>query len=214
MRVSNGNRPTRVLCSIKGASLVRRALLFLFLLGFFLSIDCWSLRTFLSKPSIANAVVESRQQHSVRVTSSAWGAVAQGRNQSVTRSPYLLMWTVTGGTAYNYFGLRNTGTLPLQAIHVLITQVRISGSNRPNEIFFERCLGGSWNSTTHTCSGTVIEVGRASQTSFPLSNLDLGVNSFVDMRARTQPNSQNIFDTTLDVHVSRNDFRLPEVRNS
>ncbi len=191
-----------------------KGFLFLFMLSSLIALEVLATPAPLSPLIASHATVDSRQQNFVKVTSAAWGVVANGKNQSVTRSPYLLIWSVTGGTAYNYFELRNVGSTPIHAMRVLITQVRISGSNKANEIFFERCLGGSWNSTTHTCSGTIIEVGRASQGQLSLAGLNLAINSFVDMRARTQPNSQNVFETTLDTQISRSDFRIPEVRNS
>ena len=214
MKLCNGKKSVRAAHVHIEIVVAWKKFLFLFMLGTLFGVQALASPGSFLLSSPAHATFDSRQQSAVKVTSAAWGAVAQGRNQTTTRAPYLLMWSVTSGTAYNYFELRNVGTTALHAMKVLITQVRVSGSNKPNEIFFERCLGGSWNSATHSCSGTIVEVGRASQGQFQLTGLDLPITSFIDMRARTQPNSQNIFDTTLDVHISRGDFRNAEVRNS
>lgn len=190
------------------AVVAQRVVVFLFLLSTtFLTVQT-------SSTSMAHAAMTSRVERLHQATSASWAVIAQGRNQPTTRAPYILVWSVASGTAYNYFELRNVGTISIHSITVVITRVRISGNTKANEIYFERCVGGSWSPATNTCSGSVVEVGRASQGQFLLTGLDLPITAFVDMRARTLPNSQSVYETTLDTHISRDDARSAEVRNS
>ena len=162
----------------------------------------------------AKAVDLGRVERSHFVGSAAWAIVAHGRTQPTTPAPYILAWSVTGGTAYDYLYLRNTGSLIIQSFRVAISQVRLTGNGNSQEIFFERCVAGSWNPSTHLCSGAVSLLGRASDGELLLKNLNLAVDAFLDVRARTLPNNQSTFETTLTTQVRRSDIRTAEMRNS
>lgn len=164
--------------------------------------------------SSASAVVTGRSLGSQSITAAAWAVVANGRNQPVTRTPYVLVWSVTGGTAYDYLQFRNIGTIPIQGFGVTITQVRLTGNANPREIFFERCNGGSWNVVNHSCSGSISELGTATSGLLTFANLSIGVGSFLEVRARTRPNAQSTFQTTLATQVTRAHIRLAETSNS
>lgn len=164
--------------------------------------------------SSASAVVTGRFEGSQSITSGAWAIVANGRNQPVTKTPYVLVWSVTGGTAYDYLQFRNIGTIPIQGFSVTITQVRLTGNANPREIFFERCNGGSWNVVSHTCSGSISELGTATSGLLTFANLSIGVGSFLEVRARTRPNAQSTFETTLATQITRAHIRLAEISNS
>ena len=164
--------------------------------------------------SAANALQTGRAERIHTMSSATWAVVAHGRTQPVTPNPYILVWTVTSGTAYDYFFLRNTGTIMVQSFRVAIAQVRLTGNGNSQEIFFERCIGGSWNPATNLCSGTASLIGRASDGQLLLSSLNLVPGSFVDFRARTLPNNQSTFETTLSTQVKRSDLRSAETSNS
>lgn len=162
----------------------------------------------------AGAAAKGSVVRSNPLTSGSWAIVAHGRNQPTTPAPYILVWTVTQGTAYDYFYLRNVGTTSVNSFHVLITQIRLTGTTSAREIFFERCIGGSWDPLTHLCSGTILQVGRASDALLALTNVNLASNEFLDMRARTLPNNQSTFETTLSTQVTRSDARPGQVGHS
>ncbi len=136
-----------------------------------------------------------------------WSVVAAGANQSVTNSPYLLSWSVVGGSAYNFFSLRNTGTVNVNSFSVVVSQTRVGGTGPANAIDFELCSGGVWNLTTNTCSGVIVLVGRASDLNLNFANLQLTPNSELSMRAKTAVSGRNNFSTQLDVLVSRSAVR-------
>lgn len=164
--------------------------------------------------SNASAVVTGGFEGNQSITSGAWAVVANGRNQPVTKTPYALVWSVTGGTAYDYLQFRNIGTIPIQGFSVTITQVRLTGNANPREIFFERCDGGSWNVVSHTCSGSIFVLGRATDGLLTFANSAIGVGSFLEIRARTSPNAQSTFETTLSTQITRSHIRIAEIRHS
>lgn len=162
----------------------------------------------------ASALQTGRAERIHVMSTAKWAVIAHGRTQPVIPSPYILVWSVTGGTAYDYFYLRNTGSIMVQSFRVAITQVRLTGNGNSQEIFFERCNGGSWNPATNLCSGTTSLIGRASDGQILLTSLNLAGGSFVDVRARTLPNNQSTFETTLSTQVKRSDLRGAEMSNS
>ena len=162
----------------------------------------------------AAALTTSRSEQGQAISSGSWAVVAQGRNQPITLSPYVLNWTVSGGTAFDYFHVRNVGSLMLHSVRVVVTQVRLTGNANSQEIFFELCLGGGWDVSTNLCSGTILEIGRSSNLSFNLSQLNLGAGSSLEVRARTRPNNQSTFETTLTTQVTRADSRPRQVSHS
>ncbi len=147
------------------------------------------------------------------LNSAAWGVVAVENGQTPTSSPFVTTWTVSGGTAYDYFDLRNIGTVTVNGVLALVNQTRV-GSGPTNELFFERCINGSWNISSHTCSGSVTQIGKASDKSFTLSSVALAPSSAIQIRARTPVSSAYVFTTTISTYINRSDIRGGQVTNS
>ena len=156
-------------------------------------------------PVMAGGV--ARAVWSSNLATANWSVVAVDTNQSVTNAPYQLSWSVIGGSAYNFFTLRNSGSLNVDAFSVVVSQNRVGGSGAGNPMDFELCSGGTWNGTTNTCTGTVVLVGRASDLNLNFSNLQLPPNTELSMRAKTAVSGRNNFVTQLDVLVSRSSVR-------
>ena len=156
-------------------------------------------------PVMAGGV--ARAIWSSNLATANWSVVAAGANQSVTNSPYLLSWSVVGGSAYNFFALHNTGNVSVSAFSVVVSQTRVGGTGSANAVDFELCSGGVWNVTTNSCSGVVVLVGRASDLNLNFANLQLTPNSELSMRAKTVVSGRNNFSTQLDVLVSRSAVR-------
>ena len=156
-------------------------------------------------PVMAGGV--ARAIWSSNLATANWSVVAAGANQSVTNSPYLLSWSVVGGSAYNFFALHNTGNVSVSAFSVVVSQTRVGGTGSANAVDFELCYGGVWNVTTNSCSGVVVLVGRASDLNLNFANLQLTPNSELSMRAKTAVSGRNNFSTQLDVLVSRSAVR-------
>lgn len=162
----------------------------------------------------SQAASKAVSNHQSIVATTSWAVVALGRNQTPSASPYILLWAVSTGTAYDYFSFRNLGSVTLNGFRVAITQVRLTGNSPANEIFFERCLGGTWDSATTLCSGTVVQIGKASDGFLLFSGLSFLSNAAIEMRARTVPNNQSTFETSLSSEVSRSNVRASQISNS
>lgn len=165
-------------------------------------------------PSASHGALLARSAQQQSLTSAAWAVSTVTSNQVVSSTPYILNWSVASGNAYDYFSFRNVGTITLSSFRVAVTQRRLSGSIPANEIFFERCVGGTWSVLTSACSGTTSLIGRASEGVLLFSNLNLSSGSALEMRARTATNNRNAFESSLSVEVSRSDLRQGQVFNS
>jgi hypothetical protein len=141
----------------------------------------------------------------------SWSVVAVGSNQSATNSTYILNWSVSGGFAYNFFSLRNTGSANVQSMLMEVRQIRVGGSGPANEIDFEACLGGAWSTTLNSCDGNVALLGKASDLAISVSNLMLNPGDELSIRARTAVSGRNNFRSEIDVRVSTFDLRSPLV---
>lgn len=141
------------------------------------------------------------------VSSANWSVQAVGANQSATKSSYLLAWNVSGGAAYDFFSLRNTGSITVHSFDISITQNRVGGSGTANLIDFEWCSGGVWNSSTNTCSGNVTSIGNSADLKVTLINLALIPGTEISVRAKTAVSGRNNFTTQLDVIVPRTGIR-------
>ena len=147
-------------------------------------------------------------------TSASWSVQAVGEGQALSNQPLTLSWSVSQGTAYRFFTFTNSGTSTINSFLVSITQSASSGNGNINDVTFERCLNGTWNSATNSCSGSVFLIGNASDLSFSLTNLGLIPNSSISMRATTKPNNRNNFITTVSTSISRLGIRSGAVINS
>jgi hypothetical protein len=156
----------------------------------------------------------ARVARTVTTSTSSWAVVAVEQNQSPTFAPIILTWSVSGGFAYDYFTFRNIGGVIANNFAVAIAQRRVSGNAPANEIVFERCVGGTWNITSNVCSGSVSQVGSATNSSIHFSSIALAPGNELAMRARTTINNRNQFEITLSVQLSRSDVRAKQVVHS
>lgn len=162
----------------------------------------------------ALAGLQTFSSRSNSVTSGTWSVVTTVNGQPITNSPYTVQWSVSTGVAYNFFAFRNIGSLTINAFLVEITQTQFGGSGKPNDTAFELCSGGTWNSATNTCSGTVTLVGKASNLYLSFGGLNLVPGSELSMRASTATNVKNSYTTSLSVSVNRYQVRNSQVLNS
>ena len=169
---------------------------------------------FILNISSASAIQFSQASASINVATSPWAVVAVEQNQPPLLAPFHLTWSVSNSSAHDYFSFRNIGGVTANNFLVSISQQRISGNAPANEIFFERCVGGIWNTTNNSCSGSVVLIGLASDSTISFSAIFLAPNDEVAMRARTAINNRNQFQTTLSVQISRNDVRAKQVVHS
>lgn len=156
----------------------------------------------------------ARATRTLPTTTTSWSVVAVEQNQAPLLAPFILTWSVSSSLAYDYFTFRNIGGVTANNFFVTISQQRVSGNAPAGEIFFERCVGGVWNTTNDSCSGTVVLSGKASDTSMTFSGVSIAPNVEIAMRARTAISNRNQFQTTLSVQISRNDIRAKQVVHS
>lgn len=162
----------------------------------------------------AQAAFEAISSKGYTVNSGSWSVIATGVNQTTVNAAYTLVWTVSTGTAYNFFVFRNTGSLSLNSFTVEVSQVQFGGSGKPNDTVFELCRSGIWNPATNTCSGTIQIFGRASDIHITPISLTFSSGSEMSMRASTATNVKNSYTTTLNLVVNRSQVRANTVSNS
>lgn len=147
-------------------------------------------------------------------TSAKWAVAAVAEGQTPSAQPLMLTWNVSGGTAYQYFSFKNIGTTTINNFAVSISQTVSTQNGKTNDVFFERCLNGTWDLVANTCSGAIILVGKATDLIFSFTNASLPENAGISMRARTPPNNRNAYVTTISTSVSRLDIRSALVTHS
>jgi hypothetical protein len=168
----------------------------------------------LQSSAVAHAGIHATTGRNLNISSGTWSAIAVGQNQPSTNSAYTLNWSVSSGTAYNYFVIRNTGSLTIRSASLDISQVQIGGSGRPNDTLFELCQSGLWNPSNNTCSGNIVQIGRASNGNISLTNLNLVTSAELSLRASTATNVKNSYTTTISVSVNRLQALSGAIRNS
>jgi len=160
----------------------------------------------------ASAGVIGRGVRTQTTSTASWGVSVVGQNNVVVNQDYLINFVNSGNTSYNYFSLRNTGTLTTNTFSVLIFQDVLKNKNlNPGNVIFERC-DGTWNVTTNTCSVTPVQVATGSSTSFDITSA-LAVGAEVKLRGRTPNNNQSV-GLSLRVVVPRSSVRGGQVTNS
>lgn len=169
-------------------------------------------------PSFAG--IGGRSVNPLVVSTASWAVVANEVGKPVTNSPYTIIWTVNRGTAYNFFTLKNIGTTKINEFEINISQSQIGGSGKINKMTIELCRNGTWDPATNSCSSNdVVSIATeiTSKLIFNLTNnlsSGLNINSEISLRARTGPNLQNTYTTTLSTSVSRNQIHSATGSNS
>jgi len=160
----------------------------------------------------ASAGVTGRSVRTQTTSTASWGVSVVNQNNVITNQDYPLTLIGSGNTSYNYFSLRNTGSLTTSFFTVSLLQDVIKNKNlKPGDVIFERC-DGLWNTTTNTCSVTPVQVATGVSSSFQITT-PLNVGAEIKMRARTPKNNQSI-GFSLQVLVPRSSVRGGQVTHS
>ena len=160
----------------------------------------------------SSAAVIGRGVKSQIVNTSSWGVSLVNQSGVVVNQDYLINFSSTSGTSYDYFTFRNTGTLTTNTFTVsIIPDVQKNKNLVPADVIFERC-DGSWNLSTNACSVTPVQVATGASTSFAVTNA-LAVGGVLQFRART-PNNNRSIAISLRVQVPRSSVRSGQVVNS
>ena len=164
----------------------------------------------------AYAGSKAQTPRTINISTGTWAAVAYGQGLTPTNSAYTITWTVSSGKARDFFAFRNTGNYVIAGFSATVTQAQNGGNGKLPNTSFDWCQNGVWNSSTNTCSGSIVSMGIASDVTLTLNfvNVNLAVGSEISMRATTQPNLQNSYTSTISVSVPRNQVRGGIVTNS
>lgn len=159
--------------------------------------------------------LEASAVASTQTTTLSWGVAAAPSGSPPTLGPYVLSWSVSGGTAYEFIDFVNVGTADT-AGYVFMATVTPSGGGggRTPNVTFDVCENGSWNQSTNTCPGSQRTLGTASTFGLSVTMPSLAVNTRVSLRASTPANSRNNAVTSLMLSVSRHQVRPPLTDNS
>lgn len=150
------------------------------------------------------AVVRSNVVRTVGTTTVRWGAVATERGTPAIAQPLSLTWRVNKGTAHQYVDIVNVGGVSLTGQSFQVTNTSDKDNRtQPSTVTFEACLGGSWSTTTHVCSGRPILIGNSDSGSFTTANTPLGPGDRLELKASTSPNAASSYVTTVNVIVTR-----------
>lgn len=165
-------------------------------------------------PEIASSASYSLWQQQVSVSATRWAASAVPAGAPPSTGPLVMTWTVSGGTARQFFDIVNTGAIEIMGQSFLVTNVyEKSGNAKPPTITFEACVNGVWNSSTNTCSGTVVLMGRTTTEFFSSLTTPLAVGARLSARATTSPGGSSSYTTTINVLVSRSQVRAAAITN-
>jgi hypothetical protein len=160
----------------------------------------------------ASAGVTGRSVRTQTTSTASWGVSVVNQNNVIINQDYPLTLIASGNTSYNYFSLRNTGSLSTSFFTISLLQDVIKNKNlKPGDVIFERC-DGLWNTTRNTCSVTPVQVATGGSSSFQITT-PLNVGAEIKMRARTPNNNQSI-SFSLQVLVPRSSVRGGQVTHS
>lgn len=162
----------------------------------------------LLQPALADATFWSSARAVMTTTTLRW-AVAPLPAGAVTGSgSHTIVWSVTSGSAYDYFDLVNVGTADVSGYRLTATNVpNGTGGQVAPIVTFDTCDNGSWSLPTNTCTGTLRTIGTSSTSGFTLAMPAITAGSRVSLRASTKPGGRKSTLTVIDLTVSREQVR-------
>ena len=90
----------------------------------------------------ASAGVTGRSARTQTTSTSSWGVSVVNQLGTVINQDYLINFSSTGNTRYDYFTLRNTGNLATTSFEVFLLQDLLKNKNlKPGDVIIERCDG-------------------------------------------------------------------------
>jgi hypothetical protein len=164
-------------------------------------------------PATAAEQAVARKTAAVTTTSAIWAALpTQAGSAPYTPTALALTFAVAATTPPpQYFWVVNTGTVSLTKANYTVTETGALGLTAT----VQACVGGSWNESTGTCSGTVTTVatsggGATSSTVVPASP-----SAQVRLRAiLSGPPALTAAVVTTSITVARADARAASTTDS
>lgn len=161
----------------------------------------------ISNAQISTAQLLSNRVATLSTTTGSWAAVPMAQNgQPTSSTPYRLNFKVSASTAVDYFEISNTGNFTLQSLTISVSR------SSTDEVFFNLCPGIGWN--TGSCQVSPVAIGKASDGSIPLTNLNLAPSAKLSIQATTSSSAQNKVNADISVLVPRSSIRSGQITNS
>jgi hypothetical protein len=159
-------------------------------------------------PPDATASIQALARHSASVatTSGTWAALpTQLGSAPYVPSALTLTFAVAVTTPRpQYFWVVNTGTVSLTKATYTVTETGSLGVTAT----VEACVGGSWNETTDTCSGTITPVATSGAGATSSTVVPASASAQLRLRARLNAAPAVVAAVvTTSVAVSRTDAR-------
>ena len=166
-------------------------------------------------PTSATAAEQALARHSAAVvtTSATWAALpTQASTAPYVPAALSLTFAVAVTTPPpQYFWVVNTGTVSLSTASYTVTETGAVGLTAT----VEACVGGSWNETNDTCSGTITTVATSSGGATSSSAVPAAPSAQVRLRARVSgPPTVTAAVVTTSVAVARSNVRAATTTNS
>lgn len=165
-------------------------------------------------PALAAALAVARADSSA--TAGSWGvAAAAVGGAPVVGQSFTVQW-VPATTVY--FDVVNTGTVALSGTTWTGTNSKASNGAAPPEVAFDACVGGTWNTTTGTCSGTVSRVAATSGGTFTVASTTTARTPGGRLSVRgtvvSLTNFPHTYSTALGFSVTRGQTRAATTTSS
>jgi hypothetical protein len=164
-------------------------------------------------PAVAAAL--ARAASTATASSATWGASGGPEAGPAGTGSYVVTYSGIQPIVPSYFRVYNTGSLALLGQSYLAVNSKPSG-NAPPTIGLDACVGGSWNTATATCSGTVLRLTNSDATAPAAVALAIPVGGSVQVKAAGERllNFPQAFTTTVTITVARAQAAAGTVRTS
>lgn len=154
------------------------------------------------------AIPHANWQHQSSASVTRWAASAVPIGAPTSTGPLVMTWTVSGGTARQYFDIVNTGAIEITGQSFFVTNIyEKSGNAKPPIVTFEACLNGFWQPSNNICTGSIVLMGSTTTEFFSSLATPLAIGARLSARATTSPGGISSYTTTINVLVSRSQVR-------
>lgn len=160
------------------------------------------------------AITSATRKTSTIASTTKWSAVMSDATATPTASAYVLSWFPIQGLQNVYTKITNTGSSTLNGFSLFIDSVDSNGNrNNVPKVTVTLCVGATWNSTTDTCSGTMVVLGTLGSGTLS-STSSLASSSSVSVQLSITKTSKVQWITTINTNVSRQQVRAGTLTNS
>jgi hypothetical protein len=162
---------------------------------------------------VALAINRGTASAAQAVGSATWGSVFVPKGATASSGSLSVNWSLMTTTRYTMIDLVNTSSLALSGQTISVVTVRNNGGNQSlPSITFRLCRGGTWNTTSNTCSGMSVNLGSTTSGSIVV-NEPVAIGERLAIRATVSGSNGSAFTTTFSSQVTRTQVRAGTVVN-